>query len=246
MEKIALVTGAGRGIGKAIALELSILGHPIAVNYRNSEEAAIELCRTILNNGGKAIAFKADVGDAEQVSGMFKLIEKEMGASPLILVNNAGITKDNLLMRMKDNEWSSVIQANLNSVYYCTHEAIRGMMKAKWGRIINIASVVGLIGSPGQSNYCASKAGIIGFTKSVAREYGSKGITANVVAPGFIDTDMTNTLKEELKTSFLSQIPAGRVGLSKDVAKAVAFFAFESSSYVTGQVLAVDGGMTMC
>jgi len=245
MKKIALVTGAGRGIGKAIALELCSM-FPIAVNFRNSEKAAIELCEIISKNGGEAVAFKADVGDPEQVSNMFKAIDKEMGGLPLVLVNNAGITKDNLLMRMKDQEWSSVIQANLNSVYYCTHEAIRGMLKAKWGRIINIASVVGLIGSPGQSNYCASKAGIIGFTKSVAREYGSKGVTANAVAPGFIDTDMTNLLKDELKTSFLSQIPAGRAGLAEDVAKAVVFFASESSSYVTGQVLAVDGGMTMC
>jgi len=246
IKKIALVTGAGRGIGKAIALELCFMGFPIAVNYRNSEEAAIELCQIISENGGKAIAFKADVGDPQQVSNMFKAIEKEMGDTPLILVNNAGITKDNLLMRMKEQEWNSVIQANLNSVYYCTHEAIRGMLKAKWGRIINITSVVGLIGSPGQSNYCASKAGIIGFTKSVAREYGSKGVTVNAVAPGFIDTDMTSILKEELKASFLSQIPAGRMGSAEDVAKAVVFFASESSSYITGQVLAVDGGMTMC
>ena len=246
MEKIALVTGAGRGIGKAIALELSAMGFLVAVNFFSSERAAFELCEEISGNGGKAVAFKADVGDQTQVSNMFASIEKEMGASPLIIVNNAGITRDNLLMRMKDNEWSSVIQANLNSVYYCTREAIRGMLKAKWGRIINIASVVGLIGSPGQSNYCASKAGIIGFTKSVAREYGGKGITANAVAPGFIDTDMTNALKEELKTSFLSQIPIGRIGLSVDIAKAVAFFASESSSYITGQILAVDGGMTMC
>ena len=245
MEKIALVTGAGRGIGRAIAIELCASGASIAVNYRNSEGAAMELCQEITLNGGRAAAFRADVGVSEQVSNMFAEIEKEMGASPLILVNNAGITKDNLLMRMKENEWNSVIQANLNSVYYCTREAIRGMIKAKWGRIINIASVVGLIGSPGQSNYCASKAGIIGFTKSVAREYGGKGITANAVAPGFIETDMTNVLKEELKTSFLSQIPVGRVGLALDVAKAVAFFASESSSYVTGQILAVDGGMTM-
>jgi len=245
MERIALVTGAGRGIGRAIAIDLSAMGAHIAVNYRNSESAAIELCQEITRNGGKAAAFRADVGVNEQVSNMFIEIEKEMGASPLILVNNAGMTKDNLLMRMKDQEWNSVIQSNLNSVFYCTREAIRGMIKAKWGRIINIASVVGLIGSPGQSNYCASKAGIIGFTKSVAREYASKGITANAVAPGFIDTDMTNILKEELKISFLSQIPIGRVGLALDVAKAVAFFASESSSYVTGQVLAVDGGMTM-
>jgi 3-oxoacyl-[acyl-carrier protein] reductase len=221
------------------------MGARVAVNFRNSESAAIELCQMIVERGGAAAAFKADLTDPEQVSNMFKAIEKDMGASPLILVNNAGMTKDNLLMRMKDQEWDSVIQANLNSVFYCTREAIRGMLRAKWGRIINIASVVGLIGSPGQSNYCASKAGMIGFTKSVAREYGAKGITANAIAPGFIDTDMTNVLKEELKTSFLSQIPIGRIGLAEDVAKAVAFFASESSSYVTGQVLAVDGGMTM-
>jgi len=244
MEKIALITGAGKGIGRAIALELS-RDFPIAVNFRNSERAAIELCQMISDYGGNARAFKADVGDPAQVSYMFKEIENEMGASPLLLINNAGITKDNLLMRMKDEEWNSVIQANLNSVYYCSHEAIRGMLRAKWGRIVNIASVVGLIGSPGQSNYSAAKAGMIGFTKSIAREYGSKGITANTVAPGFIDTDMTNILKEDLKNSFIAQIPIGRAGLAEDVAKAVAFFASESSSYVTGQVLAVDGGMTM-
>ena len=246
MEKIALVTGAERGIGRAIAIELGSMGFQIAVNFLFSDEAAAETCRIISQNGGKAAAFKADVGYQEQVSNMFEAIEKEMGASPLVLVNNAGITRDNLLMRMKEQEWSSVIQVNLNSVYYCTHEAIRGMLKAKWGRVINIASVVGLIGSPGQSNYCASKAGVIGFTKSVAREYGSKGVTANAVAPGFIDSDMTNTLKEELKASFISQIPVGRAGLPEDVAKAVVFFASESSSYITGQVMAVDGGMTMC
>ena len=246
MEKIALVTGAERGIGRAIALELSSMGYPIAVNFLFSNEAAAETCEMISQNGGRAAAFMADVSDMDQVSSMFLAIEKEMGASPLVLVNNAGIARDNLLMRMKEQEWSSVIKVNLNSVYYCTHEAIRGMMKAKWGRVINIASVVGLIGSPGQANYCASKAGVIGFTKSVAREYGNKGVTANAVAPGFIDTDMTKTLKEELKASFISQIPAGRMGLAEDVAKAVGFFASESSPYINGQVLAVDGGMTMC
>ncbi|MCL2767287.1 MAG: 3-oxoacyl-[acyl-carrier-protein] reductase [Synergistaceae bacterium] len=246
MEKIALVTGAERGIGRVIAVELSTMGYQIAVNFLDNNEAADETCRLIAQNGGRAVAFKTNVGKFEQVSNMFEAIEKEMGASPLILVNNAGITKDNLLMRMKEDEWSSVIQVNLNSVYYCTHEAIRGMLKAKWGRIINIASVVGLIGSPGQSNYCASKAGVIGFTKSVAREYGSKGVTANAVAPGFIDTAMTSILKDELKASFISQIPAGRIGTAGDVAKAVGFFASESSSYISGQVLAVDGGMTMC
>ena len=163
-----------------------------------------------------------------------------------VLVNNAGITRDNLLMRMKSEEWSDVIAANLNSVFYCTKEAIRGMVKARWGRIINIASVVGLIGNAGQANYSATKAGIIGFTKSVAREYAAKGVTANAVAPGFIETDMTSVLKETVRSAMLEQIPIGRMGDPEDVAKAVAFFASEESKYLTGQVLAVDGGMTMC
>jgi 3-oxoacyl-[acyl-carrier protein] reductase len=163
-----------------------------------------------------------------------------------VLVNNAGITRDNLLMRMKEEEWNDVIAVNLNSAFYCTKEAIRGMVRARWGRVVCISSVVGLIGNGGQANYGAAKAGLVGFTKSVAREYASKGITANVVAPGFIETDMTSALKETARSVMLGQIPAGRIGLPEDVAKAVAFFASEESGYVTGQVLAVDGGMTMC
>lgn len=241
-KKIALVTGAGRGIGRAIAIELGRIGYSVAVNYRASETSAREVCHII----GSAKPFKADVSNAAQVREMFSQIEIEMGALPLVLVNNAGITKDNLLMRMKDEEWHAVVNANLNSTFYCTREAIRAMVKAKWGRVINIASVVGLIGSPGQPNYCASKAGIIGFTKSVAREYASKGITSNALAPGFIDTDMTSVLKEELKAGFLAQVPAGRAGTAEEVAKAAAFFASDSACYITGQVLAVDGGLTMC
>lgn len=245
-KKIALVTGSGRGIGRAIAIELGLMGFAVAINYKSSENAAIEVRDIIKNNGGNADIFKADVSDSAQVTGMFKRIYEVMGGAPLVLVNNAGITRDNLLMRMKDEEWLEVVRANLDSTYYCTHEAIRGMIKARWGRIINIASVVGLIGSPGQSNYCATKAGIIGFTKSIAREYGAKGITSNAIAPGFIETDMTNVLKDDLKTGFISQIPCGRAGKPEEVGKAAAFFASENASYISGQVLAVDGGLTMC
>jgi 3-oxoacyl-[acyl-carrier protein] reductase len=163
-----------------------------------------------------------------------------------VLVNNAGITRDNLLMRMKETEWTDVVAANLNSAFYCTKEAIRGMVRNRWGRVVCIASVVGLIGNAGQANYSATKAGLVGFAKSVAREYAAKGVTVNVVAPGFIETDMTSVLKENVRSAMLQQIPAGRMGSPEDVAKGVAFFVSDESEYVTGQVLAVDGGMTMC
>ncbi len=245
--RLALVTGGGRGIGRAIALELSNRGFDIAVNYNASAAAAEELSKeiTALHTEARARAFKADVSNAEDVARLFKSIEESMGTVQ-VLVNNAGITRDNLLMRMKPEEWNDVIAANLNSVFYCTKEAIRGMVKARWGRIVNIASVVGLIGNAGQANYSATKAGIIGFTKSVAREYAAKGVTANAVAPGFIETDMTGVLKETVRSAMLEQIPIGRMGTPEDVAKAVAFFSSEESKYLTGQVLAVDGGMTMC
>lgn len=246
MEKrLALVTGAGKGIGRAVALELASRGCDIAVNYNSSATAAEALCGEIAALGVQARAFQADVSRQEDVAGLFKNIEDSLGTVQ-ILVNNAGITRDNLLMRMKPDEWADVIAANLNSVFYCTKEAIRGMLKARWGRIVCIASVVGLIGNAGQANYSATKAGVIGFAKSVAREYAAKGVTANVVAPGFIETDMTNVLKQEVRSATLEQIPAGRMGSPEDVAKAVAFFASDESAYMTGQVLAVDGGMTMC
>ena len=246
MEKrLALVTGAGKGIGRAVALELAARGCDIAVNYNSSAAAAETLCGEIAALGVQARAFQADVSRQEDVAGLFRNIESSMGTVQ-ILVNNAGITRDNLLMRMKPDEWADVIAANLNSVFYCTKEAIRGMLKARWGRIVCIASVVGLIGNAGQANYSATKAGVIGFAKSVAREYAAKGVTANVVAPGFIETDMTNVLKQEVRSATLEQIPAGRMGSPEDVAKAVAFFASDESAYMTGQVLAVDGGMTMC
>lgn len=243
--RLALVTGGSRGIGRAIALTLGKNGCDIAVNYNASAEAAEALCEELAALGARASAFKADVSDRTQVEALFKAVEAGMGPVE-ILVNNAGITRDNLLMRMRYEEWDAVLAANLSSAFYCTKEAIRGMAKARWGRIVNIASVVGLVGNAGQANYSASKAGLIGFSKSVAREYAARGVTVNVVAPGFIGTDMTGVLKEQVKEAILGQIPLGRMGSPEDVARAVAFFASEESSYVTGQVLAVDGGMTMC
>ena len=242
---LALVTGASRGIGRAIALELAHNGYDVAINYNRSKESAESLCEEIKSLGVNAEIFQADVSIQEEAARLFSEIKSSMG-SVSVLVNNAGITRDNLLMRMKPEDWLAVINSNLNSAFYCTREAIRDMAKAKYGRIINIASVVGLTGNAGQSNYAASKAGIIGFTKSAAREYASRGITANAVAPGFIETSMTEVLKPEVKENILKSIPAGTIGRPEDVAKAVMFFADEHNGYITGQVLAVDGGMTMC
>ena len=242
---LALVTGAGRGIGRAIALELAKNGFDVAVNYNRSAEQAEALCNEIKALGVKAGAFQADVGDPEQVKRLFSEIKDSLGAVN-VLVNNAGITRDTILMRMKPEDWQAVLTTNLNAAFYCTQAAVRDMAKARWGRIISIASVVGLTGNAGQANYAASKAGIIGFTKSVAREYAARGITANAIAPGFIDTDMTEVLKPDMKEAILKSIPAGRMGSPEDVAKAVVFLAGEASSYITGQTLAVDGGMTMC
>lgn len=242
---LALVTGASRGIGRAIALELARNGYDVAINYNRSKESAESLREEIKSLGVNAEIFQADVSVQEGAARLFSEIKSSMG-SVSVLVNNAGITRDNLLMRMKPEDWLAVINSNLNSAFYCTREAIRDMAKAKYGRIINIASVVGLTGNAGQSNYAASKAGIIGFTKSVAREYASRGITANAVAPGFIETAMTDVLKPEVKENILKSIPVGAIGRPEDVAKAVMFFADEHNGYITGQVLAVDGGMTMC
>ena len=242
---LALVTGASKGIGRAIALELAKNNFDVAINFNRSEEPAKNLCAEIKNLGVNAEIFKADVSDYNQVAEMFKNVKSVMGEAVSILVNNAGVTRDTLLMRMKPEDWQTVINTNLNAAFYCTREAIRDMAKARYGRIINIASVVGLIGNAGQANYAASKAGIIGFTKSIAREYAERGITANAIAPGFIDTDMTEILKPEAKEGILKSIPVGKIGSPEDVARTAAFFASEASSYITGQVLAVDGGMTM-
>lgn len=243
-KKVALVTGAGRGIGRAIALELAKNGCSVAVNYSHSEVPANEVAAEIMAMGCEAVAVKANVGDAAEVKEMFKTVSEQLGAVN-ILVCNAGITRDNLLMRMKEAEWDDVIDTDLNSLFYCAKEAVRPMLKGRWGRIIAITSVNALRGSAGQCNYAAAKAGMIGFVKSLSREVAAKGITANAIAPGFIDTDMTSVLSDELKEKFVESIPAGRVGTPQDVAGAVAFLASENASYIQGQVIAVDGGITM-
>ena len=243
-EKIALVTGGGRGIGRETALELARKGCSVAVNYSRSEKAARETVAEIEAIGRRAFAFKADVSSAAEVKEMFTAVASKLGPVE-ILVCNAGITRDNLLMRMKEDEWNDVISADLSSLFYCAKEALRPMLKARWGRIIAISSVTGLVGNPGQCNYAAAKAGMTGFIKSLAKEVGSRGITANAVAPGYIETDMTSELPSEIREAMLKNIPSGRTGTPSDVAKAVAFIASEDSEYIQGQVIAVDGGMTM-
>ena len=243
-ERIALVTGGGRGIGREIALELARRGCSVALNYSRSEKAAEEAAAEIEAMGRKALTVKADVSSAAEVKEMFAFVASKLGTVE-ILVCNAGITRDNLLMRMKAEEWNDVISADLSSLFYCAKEALRPMLKARWGRIIAISSITGLIGNPGQCNYAAAKAGMTGFIKSLAREVGSRGITANAVAPGYIETDMTSELPAEIKEAMLKNIPSGRTGTPSDVAKAVAFLVSDDSEYIQGQVIAVDGGMTM-
>ena len=238
------MTGAGPGIGRAIALELAKDGCAVAVNYSRSEGPANEVAAEIRAMGGEAVAVKANVSDAAEVKEMFKLVAEQLGAVN-ILVCNAGITKDNLLMRMKESEWDDVIDTDLSSLFYCAKEAVRPMLKGRWGRIIAITSVNALRGGAGQCNYAAAKAGMIGFIKSLAREVAAKGITANAIAPGFIETDMTAVLSDELKGRFVESIPAGRAGTPRDVAGAAVFLASENASYIQGQVIAVDGGITM-
>ncbi|MGI6443131.1 MAG: 3-oxoacyl-[acyl-carrier-protein] reductase [Synergistaceae bacterium] len=243
-KKVALVTGAGRGIGRAIAIELAKDGCAVAVNYNKSSAAAEKVVKEIELLGGMAMSIKADVSCYEEVKEMFRAIENKLGAVE-VLVCNAGITKDNLLIRMKVEEWEDVISANLTSVFYCTKEAVRPMLKARSGRIIVISSVTGLIGNPGQCNYSAAKAGVTGFVKSLAREIGSRGVTVNAIAPGYIATDMTSVIPEDAKNAMLQNVPLGREGRPEDIAKAVSFLASEEAAYIHGQVLAVDGGMTM-
>lgn len=242
--KAVLVTGASRGIGREIALELAREGANVAVNYSGSEAKAQEVVAEIQSLGSEAFAVQCDVANSESVSEMIKVTIERFGKLD-ILVNNAGITRDNLLMRMKDDEWDSVINTNLKGVYLCTKGVTRQMMKQRNGRIINIASVVGVSGNPGQANYVAAKAGVIGLTKTAAKELASRGITVNAVAPGFITTDMTDKLTEEVKEALLSQIPLARFGEPSDIAKVVTFLASEDSSYMTGQTLHVNGGMVM-
>lgn len=242
--KVALVTGASRGIGREIALELARQGANVAVNYAGSEAKANEVVDEIKALGKEAFAVKCDVSNNDEVASMVKDTIERFGKLD-ILVNNAGITKDNLLMRMKENEWDDVINTNLKGVFLCTKAVTRQMMKQRVGRIINIASVVGVSGNPGQANYVAAKAGVIGLAKTSAKELASRNITVNVIAPGFITTDMTDKLPEEVRTEMLKQIPLARFGEPKDIATATAFLASDDASYITGQTLHINGGMVM-
>jgi len=244
--KIALVTGGSRGIGRAICLELASRGATVIVNFRSSGDAAREVVAEIEANGGTAETWQADVSNEEQVAAMFKSITDKSNHGTIdILVNNAGMTRDNVIMMMKPDDFDAVIDTNLRSTWLCCKTAVRTMMRKRTGSIINITSVVGIAGNGGQTNYAASKAGIIGLTKSLAKEVAVRGITVNAVAPGFVGTDMTADLSDDLKEKAVEAIPLGRMGTPEDIAKAVAFLASPDSSYITGQTLVVDGGMVM-
>lgn len=239
----ALVTGASRGIGAAIALRLAAEGAVVAVNYAGRADAAAEIVRRIESAGGHAIALQADVSDAEAATALVADATAHLGSLD-VLVNNAGITRDGLLVRMSDDDWDAVIDTNLTGAFYTIRAAARVMMRARAGSIVNIASVVGLTGNAGQANYAAAKAGLIGLTKTVARELASRNVRANAIAPGFITTEMTDTLPEAVRDGARGVIAMGRFGSTEDIAAAVAFLASDDASYITGQVIAVDGGMT--
>jgi 3-oxoacyl-[acyl-carrier protein] reductase len=244
VSRVALVTGGSRGIGRAIAEQLAADGHQVAVNYTASKDAAEEVVAAIEDAGGTAIAVQADVGDPDAVAAMFEEVTERLGPVE-ILVNNAGITRDDLLLRMGVDDWDDVISTNLRSVYLVTKSALKSMLRARWGRIVSISSVSGIAGNPGQANYAASKAAIIGFTKSVAREVGSRGITVNAVAPGFIATDMTEALGEEITAAATGRIALGRLGEPREVAAAVGYLCSDQAAYVTGHTLVVDGGIAL-
>lgn len=242
--KVALVTGASRGIGRAIALALAAEGADVAVNYAGSEAAAKEVAAEIEAMGRKAFVIQADIASTEASTAMVDAVVKEFGRVD-VLVNNAGITRDGLLMRMKEEDWDAVITTNLKGVFNCTKAAIKYMMKQKSGNIVNISSIVGVMGNAGQANYCAAKAGVIGFTKATAKEVAARGIRVNAIAPGFIKTDMTSVLSEKVVETMLAGIPLNRLGETEDIAKAVLFLASSDANYITGQTLHVDGGMVM-
>jgi 3-oxoacyl-[acyl-carrier protein] reductase len=242
--KVALVTGGSRGIGRAIALELAERGADVGINYAGNEAAAAQVVKEVENMGRKALAIQADVSNPSAVDEMFKKVLDVFGRID-ILVNNAGITRDNLLMRMKEEDWDQVIDINLKGAFLCTKAVLRQMMRQKAGRIINITSISSVAGTAGQANYASSKAGLIALTKTTAREVASRGITVNAVAPGFIQTEMTDVLGEEYKQQLLEQIPLGRIGDPKDVARLVGFLASDDAAYITGQTIHVNGGMYM-
>ncbi len=242
--KVAVVTGASRGIGRAIALKLADEGAKVVVNYSGSQAKAEEVVAAIQANGGEALAVQASVSKTEEVTALMDAAVKTFGSLD-ILVNNAGITRDNLIMRMKEEEWDDVLNTNLKGVFLCTKAVTRQMMKQRAGRIINISSIVGVAGNAGQANYVAAKAGVIGLTKTTAKELASRNILVNAIAPGFIETEMTEQLPEEIKQGMLTQIPLAKLGQPEDIAKAVAFLASDEANYMTGQTLHIDGGMVM-
>ncbi len=240
--KIALVTGASRGVGRAIALKFAALGASVAVNYMRSEAAALEVVCQIESDGGQALAVRADVADAAEVKAMFATVLGRWDRVD-ILVNNAGITRDTMILRMREEEWDEVLDINLRGAFLCTKFALRSMTMENWGRIINIASVGGIVGNAGQTNYSASKGGLIAFTRAVGREVAPRGITANAIAPGFIVTEMTGVLPEEMQQQMLARIPLKRFGEPEDVAELAAFLASDRASYITAQVISIDGGV---
>ena len=242
-ERVALVTGASRGIGRAIALALAGKGHPVAVNYRSRVEAAKETLASIEASGGEGICVKADVSDSAAVNDMFVEVEECLG-SVGVLVNNAGVRSDGLALRLSDDAWEQVVRTNLFGTFACCRRAMRPMLRARWGRIVNITSVAGLRGSPGQANYSAAKAGVIALTRTLAREVGSRNINVNAVAPGLVDTELTSNLASSRVGQLVSEIPQKRPGTPADVASIVSFLASDDSAYVTGSVFVADGGMT--
>jgi 3-oxoacyl-[acyl-carrier protein] reductase len=243
-DKVALVTGGSRGIGRATALALAGAGASVVVNYRGNQAAADETVAAIAQAEGRAAAVQADVSVADDVERLFKVATDQFGKVD-ILVNNAGITRDTLLLRMKDDDFDAVLDTNLRGLFLCTRAALRPMTRARFGRIINITSVVGLAGNAGQANYAAAKAGIIGLTKSAAREMASRNITVNAVAPGYIETELTGVLDEKVRGAILESVPLGRLGTPEDVAGMVCFLASDAAAYITGQTFTVDGGMVM-
>jgi 3-oxoacyl-[acyl-carrier protein] reductase len=242
--RVSLITGGSRGIGKAIALQFSSQGLRVAVNYISNRSAADEVVKIIEDAGGSAVAVQGDVTKRDDVERIFAETTESLGPVE-ILVNNAGIISDSLLMRMSDEDWDSVIDLDLRSIFLCTREAIRTMIRSRWGRVINIGSVVGLRGNSGQANYAAAKAGMVGFTQSIAKEVGSRNITVNCVAPGYVETDIVEDLPKDLKQAIMDRVPIGRFGYPEEIAGMVGFLASDAASYVTGQAIAVDGGLVI-